>query len=401
MNIQEELNKIELEKQLLDLKEKNLLLQEQNRILNKLGSLEQKDEVKHLTNLISDTKANTTTETKTNATETKSLVKESEPPQYTHLVTMADLTKSVGLKSNSSAKVTKFLDDNNIKRLPKHGRYYYHISIKDFVMQYNEFMGGKSRPLTIQKLPDNYYSLNEIGSWFNLKGTYDLLKRVFDKGAREFKRLTYKGNIYFLIEDKQSAINKHKELRAQFLKAKSENAKKHLHAYKENSREGFFSLTQIINQLNCGRSLATQFVEWLNFDEDKKVPVHHETGRVKMYFYKFTTTELEFKYSEFMKSKHSIEGSYEDFFEPKNNAEQSTLALEHSNISSIFSETYPWIVYGNRINMVLPNFALDNVDSLDHNCTITFTKDSQPLSVKISSLDKSCQQAILNYIDNQ
>ena len=129
---------------------------------------------------------------------------------------------------------------------------------------------------------------------------------------------------------------------------------------------------------------------------DKIQPHYHpNTDKVKLNFYDVTESFIVEKYREYISHLHG--GIFDVHFD----VSQSEIEFEDTNNESIFSDSYPWFVHGNPMDLKLDKNSLDNIDELDHNCTITFTKDNNPLSVKVSSLSESCQQAVLNYVNHQ
>ena len=122
-------------------------------------------------------------------------------------------------------------------------------------------------------------------------------------------------------------------------------------------------------------------------------------SKLKLNFYDITKSFVLEKHKEY--EAHLYGSLFFTKEEASDDLSQSEIEFVETTNESIFSETYPWIVHGEPINIVLPKNSLDNIEDLDHNCTITFTKDNNALSVKVSSLNQSCQQAVFNYINHQ
>jgi hypothetical protein len=235
----------------------------------------------------------------------------------------------------------------------------------------------------------------------NVKPSHASVAKFLGVEAKSAKRVWYRGETYFYLSDKAEYMDKfhatQKEREERISAQALQNFFKDINEIKGDR----LTLTEIVNIISddlgyqCGRSYVEKVVNFMDLG-DKIVPHYHSnSNKVKLFFYDIS--------KEFLLQKHKEYSShlYGDMFDNPTNVSQSEIQFQDPTNESIFSETYPWIVYGEPINIVLPKNSLDNIEDLDHNCTITFTKDNNALSVKVSSLNQSCQQAVFNYINHQ
>jgi hypothetical protein len=395
-NTDSELRILELKKQLLEVELKKLNLE---RHINETNAVPNID-IAHVSNKVDSTsKQPTKLDGKVTHT-TKSSTKSKDTPSYEGVMSLQEANNHLGL-SKSSTTISKLIEKYGIKSCFRHGCKYLQISKRQLGEYYKATMIEGGKPPRVKRLPPSHYSLKEICSWMNVKPSHASVAKFLGVEAKSAKRVWYRGETYFYLSDKAEYMDKfhatQKEREERISAQALQNFFKDINEIKGDR----LTLTEIVNIISddlgyqCGRSYVEKVVNFMDLG-DKIVPHYHSnSNKVKLFFYDIS--------KEFLLQKHKEYSShlYGDMFDNPTNVSQSEIQFQDPTNESIFSETYPWIVYGEPINIVLPKNSLDNIEDLDHNCTITFTKDNNALSVKVSSLNQSCQQAVFNYINHQ
>ena len=399
-NTDPELRILELKKQLLEVELEKLRLERQvggsnsvtdvsvTDISNKVQSIEEKPQIEV---------ENSTPKTDPPAKATK---KRSQAPHYDGCLSLQECTAHLGIARGSTNLVNKIAKEYNIPSTIRHGRKYLKVTKRQFGEYYKSYMLKKGKPPRVKRLPTNHYSLKEICSWLKVKPSHAPVGRLLGEDCSKLKRVSYKGETYFYVEDKEKVLDSYFQGIEEKERQSSTTAYLNFHRGikdVQGDRLTFTEIKNIISELECGcsRQYVEKFVHWMDLGDKIHPHYHPNTDKLKLNFYDITESFVVDKHKEYI---HHLHGS---MFDTETDASQSEIEFEDTNNESIFSDNYPWFVHGNPMGLKLDKNSLDNIDDLDHNCIITFTKDNQPLSVKVSSLSKSCQQAVLNYVNHQ
>lgn len=316
-------------------------------------------------------------------------------PAVKGAMTLGEACLHLGVKSTSSTLVNNLAKKYKIPTGFMHGRKYIQVSKEALTKYYQDHMKDIGKAPRVKRLPNNFYSMKEICGWMGLKKpTHTAISNLLGSPCTDLKRVHFKGTTHFYIEDKEKALNNYGLSLKDAENQMKDHAMNNFHKGIKQIKGDRLTMTDImgilsdVNKNRCTRSYAEKFVKFMDLG-DQVEPHYHKNGNsVKLYFYDIT--------EDFVKAKHD---EYLSTLFGNALGDQSEMDFSNHNVS-IFSEDYPWIVHDQELSMVLPRNSLDNVDYLDDNCVITFMKDSNPLSVKVSSLDGVCQQAIFNFLRN-
>jgi hypothetical protein len=399
-NTDSELRILELKKELLEVELQKLRLEKQigesnpttdidiTDVSNKVQSIKEESEIKH---------EDSTPKTNSPAKVTRN---RSEAPSYDGCLSLQECTAYLGIAKGSTNLVNKIAKAFNIPSTIRHGRKYLKVTKRQFGEHYKSYMVKIGKPPRVKRLPPNHYSLKEICSWLNVKPSHAPVGRLLGGDCSKLKRVSYKGETYFYIEDKQKVLDEYYKGIEEKERQISTTAYLNFHrGIKEiqGNRLTFTDIMSIIRKEEgrCSRNYVEKFVNWMDLGDKIDPHYHPNTDKLKLNFYDITESFVVQRHKEYI---HHL---YGDMFDNPTDASQSEIEFEGKNNESIFSDDYPWSVHGNPMDLKLDKNSLDNIDDLDYDCIITFTKDNQPLSVKVSSLSKSCQQAVLNYVNHQ
>lgn len=399
-NTDSELRILELKKQLLEVELEKLRLERQVGESNPITNIDVTDVSNKVQSIEEEPEIESKEPTPKTDSATKPTRSRSEAPSYDGCLSLQECTAYLGLAKGSTNLVNKIAKAYNIPSTMRHGRKYLKVTKRQFGDYYKSYMIKNGKPPRVKRLPSNHYSLKEICSWLKVKPSHAPVGRLLGGECSKLRRVSYKGETYFYIEDKEKVMDQYYKGIEEKERQISSTAYVNFHRGIRDIQGDRLTFTEIRNIVSktegrCSRAYVEKFVDWMDLGDKIQPYYHPNTNKLKLNFYDITESFVVDKHKEYT---HHLYGG---MFDTEIDVSQSEMEFEDANDESIFSDSYPWFVHGNPMNLKLDKNSLDNIDDLDHNCIITFTKDNQPLSVKVSSLSKSCQQAVLNYVNHQ